>query len=95
MQKLVRQTELMGISYLKEITEDLNNQSYNLIIDAIFGFSFKPPMREPFGKILEIIHKSNIQIFSIDVPSGKPFNFYRVFFKDGMWKRVPQKKRIL
>ncbi|KAL3232406.1 hypothetical protein RNJ44_04322 [Nakaseomyces bracarensis] len=42
------------------------------IVDAIFGFSFKPPMREPFQSILSQLKKveNDIPIVSVDVPSG-------------------------
>lgn len=42
------------------------------IVDAIFGFSFKPPLREPFKSILEQLHESEqkVPIVSVDVPSG-------------------------
>lgn len=42
------------------------------IVDAIFGFSFKPPMREPFGKIVSKLHEleNAIPIVSVDIPTG-------------------------
>lgn len=42
------------------------------IVDAIFGFSFKPPMREPFKGIVEELCKVQniIPIVSVDVPTG-------------------------
>ncbi|VDO62183.1 unnamed protein product [Heligmosomoides polygyrus] len=43
---------------------------FSLIVDAFFGFSFKPPVREPFGEIIEAVTKSGTFVFSIDIPSG-------------------------
>lgn len=42
------------------------------IVDAIFGFSFKPPLREPFKGILEQLHEleNKVPIVSVDIPSG-------------------------
>lgn len=42
------------------------------IVDAIFGFSFKPPMREPFQSIMSQLKKieNDIPIISVDVPTG-------------------------
>ncbi|AQZ10151.1 YNL200C [Zygosaccharomyces parabailii] len=42
------------------------------IVDAIFGFSFKPPIREPFATILDHLYglKDKVPIVSVDVPSG-------------------------
>lgn len=47
------------------------DEAYNLVIDAIFGFSFKGAVREPFGSILEVLNKTTVPIASIDIPSGQ------------------------
>jgi len=41
-----------------------------MIVDAIFGFSFKPPIRKPYDIIIESFINLNVPIFSIDIPSG-------------------------
>ncbi|KAG0416891.1 NAD(P)H-hydrate epimerase, partial [Dictyocoela roeselum] len=41
---------------------------YDLIIDALFGFSFKKPLREPYLSIVRGF--KNCTVISIDVPSG-------------------------
>lgn len=46
------------------------DEAYNLVIDAIFGFSFKGAVREPFGSILDVLKKTTVPIVSIDIPSG-------------------------
>lgn len=70
MQRLVKQTQQLGIPYIDLLQSDLHK--YNLIVDAIFGFSFKPPIREPFTEILKqiIACQKEIPVFSIDIPSG-------------------------
>lgn len=70
MSRLVKQTKLMDIPYLEKMPSDLN--SYKLIVDAMFGFSFKPPIRDPFNDIIKILisHQKNVPIFSVDIPSG-------------------------
>ena len=40
------------------------------ILDAIFGFSFKPPVRAPFDAALPLLTKSMLPIVSVDIPSG-------------------------
>lgn len=47
-------------------------QEYTIIIDALFGFSFKPPVREPFVRIIDMLKKTSTTtpICSIDIPSG-------------------------
>lgn len=71
MKNLQRQLELMNIESIKSIynAESVSLQ-YDLIVDAIFGFSFKPPIREPFDKILGILNEVSIPVISIDIPSG-------------------------
>ncbi|KAJ1310027.1 hypothetical protein OPQ81_006780 [Rhizoctonia solani] len=44
--------------------------SYDVILDAIFGFSFKPPARAPFDTALRLIKQSGLPIVSVDIPSG-------------------------
>ena len=48
----------------------LVDQAYNLVVDAIFGFSFSGAVREPFGAILEVLKDSTVPVASIDIPSG-------------------------
>ncbi|KAH9065209.1 YjeF N-terminal domain-like protein [Lactarius vividus] len=44
--------------------------SSDVILDAIFGFSFQPPVRAPFDAALPLIARANVPIVSIDIPSG-------------------------
>lgn len=44
--------------------------SYQLVVDALFGFSFKPPVRPLFIPILESLQESKVPICSVDIPSG-------------------------
>lgn len=45
-------------------------KSTDVILDAIFGFSFKGPIRAPFDSALPMISKSGLPIVSVDIPSG-------------------------
>ena len=56
----------LSISQAKVIDE-----AYNLVIDAIFGFSFQGAVRQPFGSILDVLKKTTAPIASIDIPSGQ------------------------
>uniref|UniRef100_A0A1A8J8W2 NAD(P)H-hydrate epimerase n=2 Tax=Nothobranchius kuhntae TaxID=321403 RepID=A0A1A8J8W2_NOTKU len=70
-QGLTTQCEKMEIPFLTEMPEaEVIDEAYNLVIDAIFGFSFKGSVREPFGSILDQLKKTTIPIASIDIPSG-------------------------
>lgn len=44
--------------------------SSDVILDAIFGFSFKGPIRAPFDAALPFIISSGLPIVSVDIPSG-------------------------
>ena len=47
--------------------------STDVILDAIFGFSFQPPVRAPFDVVLPLLAKlakSGLPIVSVDIPSG-------------------------
>jgi NAD(P)H-hydrate epimerase len=41
-----------------------------LVVDALFGFSFKPPMREPYKSVISEFKKIEQKILSVDIPSG-------------------------
>ncbi|VEL13146.1 unnamed protein product [Protopolystoma xenopodis] len=43
---------------------------FDLIVDALFGFSFKPPIRPAFAEILRHMAGAKVPLISIDVPSG-------------------------
>jgi len=44
--------------------------SSDVVLDAIFGFSFKPPVRAPFREVLPLLTQSKLPIVSVDIPSG-------------------------
>jgi len=44
--------------------------SYDLIVDAIFGFSFRGPIRPPFDQIIQDLKDLRAPIVSVDIPSG-------------------------
>ena len=44
--------------------------SSDVILDAIFGFSFRGPIRAPFDTVLPLLTASRLPIVSVDIPSG-------------------------
>jgi NAD(P)H-hydrate epimerase len=54
------------------VTDTLRSalDSHDVILDAIFGFSFKPPVRAPFDEALPLLSSSRLPIVSVDIPSG-------------------------
>ncbi|KAB1260691.1 NADH-hydrate epimerase [Camelus dromedarius] len=69
---LVTQCQKMDIPFLGEMPPEpmLIDELYELVVDAIFGFSFKGDVREPFHSILSVLHGLTVPIASIDIPSG-------------------------
>ncbi|XP_007535603.1 NAD(P)H-hydrate epimerase [Erinaceus europaeus] len=69
---LVTQCQKMDIPFLGEMPSEpsLIDELYELVVDAIFGFSFKGDVREPFRNILSVLHGVTVPIASIDIPSG-------------------------
>lgn len=53
-----------------ELIDDIDLSNYNLLIDCLFGFSFKPPLRSPFDGVVQLLEKTSIPIVSVDIPSG-------------------------
>ncbi|XP_075699490.1 NAD(P)H-hydrate epimerase [Rhinoderma darwinii] len=71
-ENLTTQCQKMDIPFLAEFPQEAEviDGAYNLVIDAIFGFSFKGAVREPFGSILNTLKRITIPIASVDIPSG-------------------------
>ncbi|KAL9112725.1 MAG: hypothetical protein Q9227_003028 [Pyrenula ochraceoflavens] len=47
-----------------------NPATTSLIIDALFGFSFKGPLRAPFDQIISLIENTSLPVLSVDAPSS-------------------------
>eukprot|EP00057_Strongylocentrotus_purpuratus_P002764 XP_003725195.1 PREDICTED: NAD(P)H-hydrate epimerase isoform X2 [Strongylocentrotus purpuratus] len=68
---LTTQCAALDIPFLSYLpSSSLINSSYNFVVDALFGFSFKGEVRAPFGEVLENLKHISIPLCSIDVPSG-------------------------
>lgn len=65
---LMHQCETSGVLVSDSLSENMS--TYDLIVDALFGFSFKPPVRAKFLPVMNALKKTNKPICSIDVPSG-------------------------
>jgi NAD(P)H-hydrate epimerase len=65
----VTQCKNLKIPFLDgSISHHLLNHS--LILDGIFGFSFKGTIRAPYDEIISSLKSCKIPIASIDIPSG-------------------------
>ena len=67
---LVTQCSLMDIPFFDASPDVLTANKYRLIVDGLFGFSFKPPVREAFKDVMNLLTKTEVPIVSIDIPSG-------------------------
>lgn len=71
--ELVRQMSEMEIDLVDELPRDeLASGGFDVVLDAIFGFSFKPPIRPPFDSMIQTLVdlKGSPPVVSVDVPSG-------------------------
>eukprot|EP01134_Creolimax_fragrantissima_P002454 CFRG2454T1 len=66
---LTTQCEQMNVTVLFDLPP-LTEDAYGLLIDALFGFSFKGEPREPYKSALQNMINSSIDICSVDIPSG-------------------------
>lgn len=69
-QNLTHQCVENGVTLLEKVSEFKPLNEYIVIVDALFGFSFKPPVREDFLEIMEFLKNASTPICSIDIPSG-------------------------
>lgn len=53
-----------------ESVNDIDTDNYSIIVDALFGFSFKPPVRPDFVSIIDKLKSCKTPICSVDIPSG-------------------------
>ncbi|XP_071444123.1 NAD(P)H-hydrate epimerase [Hetaerina americana] len=70
-ENLTIQCKTLDIPFLDHMPDFQEiNSMYMLVVDALFGFSFRPPARPQFAEILNTLHKVSTPLCSIDIPSG-------------------------
>lgn len=71
-QKLATQCEKTDIPFLLYLPSEVQliTDSYNLIVDAIFGCNFQSPTTQEYQTIIQLLIKSKLPTISISVPSG-------------------------
>ncbi|XP_065175752.1 NAD(P)H-hydrate epimerase-like [Sycon ciliatum] len=65
---VVMNIPLLGTDVIPSPT-DIRDQ-YQVVLDGIFGFSFKGNVRAPFDKLLDSLMACDVPVCSIDIPSG-------------------------
>jgi len=66
---LVTLLHTFEIPLLESLPEPLSSR-FQLVVDAIFGYSFKGDIRAPFDSIIRTLNGSTLPIASLDIPSG-------------------------
>lgn len=69
-ENLTHQCISMGIPIIEKTPSVEELSQYDLIVDALFGFSFKPPVRQEFVEIMNNLVNTTTPICSVDIPSG-------------------------
>ncbi|KIW89719.1 YjeF family domain-containing protein [Cladophialophora bantiana CBS 173.52] len=68
LQKQLRHLHIPFLTTTEEYQSSLGKA--DLIIDSLFGFSFKPPVRAPFDTVLKAMIESKKPVLSVDIPSS-------------------------
>jgi len=64
------QLEILKRIGLEPLKEKPNFKGYDLIIDAIFGTGFQPPVKGSVANLIEKINSSGVPVVAVDLPSG-------------------------
>lgn len=64
------QLEIANNLGIRVFEKEPNFEEYDLIVDAIFGTGFSPPVRGKVAEVIGNINKSETKILAIDIPSG-------------------------
>lgn len=66
------QCKKMGVAFIDELpSADVINNTFDVVVDALFGFSFKGAPRPPFDTVLATLSHLTKPLVSVDIPSGE------------------------
>ncbi|XP_034824195.1 NAD(P)H-hydrate epimerase isoform X1 [Maniola hyperantus] len=70
-ENLLLQCKRFGVNIINDLPppEELK-KDYNVLVDALFGFSFKPPVRDALKPALDALIVSGLPVCCVDIPSG-------------------------
>ncbi|KAJ5983541.1 hypothetical protein N7481_005640 [Penicillium waksmanii] len=68
--RLRTQLENLSVPFITDDNFTTALGETSLLIDAIFGFSFGGPLRDPFPAIISQIEASDVPVLSVDAPSS-------------------------
>ncbi|KAI9002414.1 YjeF N-terminal domain-containing protein [Gaertneriomyces semiglobifer] len=66
---LTTQLKNLNIIFVEDLEAQLKSE-VDVIVDALFGFSFQGTLRPPFDTVIQTLSSIAIPIASIDIPSG-------------------------
>ncbi|TLD36413.1 meiotically up-regulated protein [Venturia nashicola] len=66
--RLHRQLDNLSIPFTDDFVAALSKS--DLVVDAIFGFSFSGEVREPFPKVIEALESTKVPVLAVDAPSS-------------------------
>lgn len=69
----LRDWNIQEIETFEQVSSMLAGKDVQVVLDALFGFSFKPPIRDPFNDVIGHLSENHGRIapvVSIDIPSG-------------------------
>ncbi|EHK99061.1 putative Meiotically up-regulated gene protein [Glarea lozoyensis 74030] len=67
-QRLASQLKDLSIPFTTDFPAALKETDH--ILDAIFGFSFSGPVREPFSTVIQALSETKIPVTAVDAPSS-------------------------
>ncbi|QMW32143.1 hypothetical protein G4B84_007574 [Aspergillus flavus NRRL3357] len=67
-QRLKTQLDNLSVPFITDFPVAI--KSADLLVDAIFGFSFGGPLRDPFPTIISQIEAASVPVLSVDAPSS-------------------------
>jgi len=67
-ERLTQQLVVLGVPFTDDFLGALKETHH--VVDAIFGFSFSPPIREPFPEVIAAMRDAGVPVTSVDAPSG-------------------------
>jgi NAD(P)H-hydrate epimerase len=69
-QNLTTQCQAMAVPFLEDPPNaEALCKNYSLLVDALFGFSFRPPIRAEFVSLVDTIKNSGVPLCIVDIPS--------------------------
>ncbi len=67
-QRLATQLKNLDIPFTQNFIGSLKETDH--VVDAIFGFSFSGPVRDPFKEAIEAMENTKVPVLSVDAPSS-------------------------